>query len=160
METLTRLAAPWASFYNDAPALQTLVLFAHLAGMLIAGGFALAADRATLRAASALPAERTRHLAELGATHRPVVLALAVTVVSGVLMLAADVETLLGSVAFWTKMGLIVLLLGNGYVLRHSGKALSRKPEGSWSRLRAASMASVALWLAVVLAGAALNNLS
>ncbi|MDP9349822.1 MAG: hypothetical protein M3P24_11895, partial [Gemmatimonadota bacterium] len=65
MEWLLRLAGPWASLYNDSPPLQTVVLFAHLAGMLVGGGFALAADRATLRAAHADAAEQERHLAEL-----------------------------------------------------------------------------------------------
>ena len=160
METLLRLAEPWASLYADSPPVQTVVLFAHLAGMLVGGGFALAADRATLRAVRADDAGRQRHLSELGATHGPVVAGLAVTLASGVLMLAADLETYLGSVVFWTKMGLVALLLANGYLVRRAGESLSRHPDGEWSRLRAAATASFVLWLAVVLAGTALVNLS
>lgn len=154
-----RLAEPWAVFYGDSPPLQAAVLFAHLGGMLVGGGFALAADRATLRASRAEAAGRDRHLSELLATHRPVLVALAVTAASGLLMLAADLETYLGSPAFWTKMGLVVLLLGNGYAVQRTGKLLSRDPGAAWNRLRAASVASFVLWLAVVLAGTWLTSM-
>lgn len=160
METLARLAEPWASLYSDSPPLQTVVLFVHLAGILVGGGFALAADRATLRAVRADAAGRHRHLSELDATHRPVLTGLAATLASGVLMLAADLETYLGSVVFWTKMGLVAALLANGYFLRRAGMLLRDDPGGPWGRLRAASAASMVLWLAVVLAGTALVNLS
>jgi uncharacterized membrane-anchored protein len=160
VEWLLRLTEPWASLYNDSPSLQTAVLFAHLAGMLVGGGFALAADRATLRASRAEAAERDRYLSELRAAHRPVLAGLAVTFVSGVPMLVADLETYLGSGVFWTKMGLIVLLLANGYAIRYAGTLLSRDPGGAWGRLRAAAMASFVLWLAVVLAGTGLTSAS
>ncbi|HEV2147060.1 MAG TPA: hypothetical protein VGR37_06640 [Longimicrobiaceae bacterium] len=160
MEALLQIAEPWASLYNDSPPLQTVVLFAHLAGMLLGGGFALAADRATLLASHAGFMERERQLSELGMTHRPVEAGLAVTLASGLLMLAADLETYLVSVVFWTKMGLIVLLLVNGYLLQRTGKVLSQDPGGAWDRLRTAAVVSIALWLAVLLAGTWLASMS
>jgi hypothetical protein len=35
---------PWASFYADHGWLQTTLLFAHLAGIFLGGGFAIATD--------------------------------------------------------------------------------------------------------------------
>ncbi len=159
-DTAVRLAEPWASLYNDSPPLQTVVLFLHLAGLLVGGGFALATDRAMLRVAHADPQQRVRHLSELHAVHRPVLVALTLTLVSGVLMFAADLETFAGSVVFWVKMGLVLLLLANGYALTRAETALRRDPNGGWDRLRTVSMASSVLWLSLVLAGTWLSNIS
>lgn len=159
MHPLLRLTESWASLYNDAPLLQTMVLFAHLAGLLGGGGFALAADRATLRIASATPADRLRHLSELRAVHRPVLVGLVLTFFSGLLMLGADLEIYLDSRVFWVKMVLIGLLVANGYALRHAGALLHRGREDGWGRLRTASAASSAPWLAVVLAGTWLTSM-
>ncbi len=53
-DAAVRLTELWASLYNDFPPLQTVVLFLLLSGLLVGGGFALATDRATLRAARAV----------------------------------------------------------------------------------------------------------
>ena len=160
VDEAVRLAEPWASLYNDSPPLQTAVLFLHLAGLVVGGGFALATDRATLRAARAAPQERVRHLSELHAVHRPVLVALALTLVSGVLMFTADLEAFAGSVVFWVKMGLVLLLLANGYALTRAETTLRRDPAGGWDRLRTVSIASSVLWLSLVLAGTWLSNIS
>ena len=160
MEWLLRLAEPWAALYGDSPPLQAVVLFAHLAGLLVGGGFAVAADRATLRASRGGLAERERHLGELREMHLPVLTGLSAAVASGVLMLGADLETYLPSVVFWTKMGLLVLLLANGYALRRAGIVLRGDPGGAWRRLQASSLASTALWLAVLFAGTWLSAMS
>lgn len=159
MEALLRLAEPWATLYSDSPALQTVVLFLHLVGVLVGGGYALAADRATLRAFRSGAVERGRHLAELRAVHRPVVAGLTVALASGAAMLAADLETYLVSWPFWTKMGLVALLLANGYALRRAGEA-PKPGDAAWRRLRAASLASSVLWLAVLFAGTWLTGMS
>ena len=65
MEWLLRMAGPWAALYGDSPPLQAVVLFAHLAGLLVGGGFAVAADRATFRVPRGDAGARERHLAEL-----------------------------------------------------------------------------------------------
>jgi uncharacterized membrane protein len=163
MNQLTTLVAPWADFYNASKAVQTTVTFGHFGGMMTAGGFALATDRATLRAVQAESSERARHLQELSAIHPIVVGALAVTTLSGLLMFAADLETLAVSAVFWAKMGLIFLLLFNGYaMLRTERKLQAGDPAeaGHWRRLRTASLVSLGLWFAVVLAGSILPNVS
>ncbi|MFN8652225.1 MAG: hypothetical protein U0133_10015 [Gemmatimonadales bacterium] len=165
MSLLTQLAtvvAPWADFYNASKVAQTTVTFGHFGGMMTAGGFALAADRSTLRAAAAAPAERTRHLSELATIHPIVVGALGVTALSGLLMFAADLESLAVSAVFWAKIGLIAVLLVNGYAMLRTERRLElvQDDQKLWRRLRLASIASLALWFAVVLAGSILPNAS
>ena len=48
---LARLAEPWNSLYSDSKLVSSTVVFLHLVPLLVAGGTALVADRATLRAA-------------------------------------------------------------------------------------------------------------
>jgi hypothetical protein len=158
---LVSAVAPWASFYSDNSLAQSLVAFGHFGGMMVAGGFALAADRASLRLDRSLAGERARHLEDLSGTHRIVIGALAVTTVSGLLMFAADVENLIPSPAFWIKMGLLALLLGNGWIMTRLERRLRAQPDlvsGSWGRLRASAAISLVLWFAVVLAGTMLTN--
>jgi hypothetical protein len=50
VESLTRATAPWKHLYDDSKVLETVVVFVHVAALVIGGGIALAADRATLRA--------------------------------------------------------------------------------------------------------------
>jgi hypothetical protein len=130
--------------------------------MMTAGGFALAADRSTLRAATGAAGERSRHLTELSGIHPIVVGALGVTAVSGLLMFAADLESLAVAPAFWVKIGLIAVLLANGYAMVRTERRLQLAPDDGrlWRRLRVASFASLALWFAVVLAGSILPNAS
>ena len=161
VQALSQAASPWASFYNNSVVAQTVVAFGHFGGMMTAGGFAVATDRATIRATRADGEARRRHLPRLRAAHRTVLTGLAVTAISGVLMLAADVEALVASPAFGIKMGLFVLLLANGYLMTRLAGRLELAGEvavPAWARLRYASAASLVLWFAVVLAGSALRN--
>jgi hypothetical protein len=161
MVALDGLAAPWAAAYNDSTMLQTTVACAHVGGMLLAGGLAIAADRTTLRATRDLERVPAHVLPELAAVHRPVLVALAVTVLSGVLMLAADLDALLGSPVLWLKLGLFGLLLINGAFLQVTERRLARGARAeSWSRLRRFSVVSRVLWFGVALAGTALLNVS
>jgi hypothetical protein len=161
VQQLAAIMAPWADYYNASSVAQTAVTFGHFGGMMAAGGLALAADRATLRAVRAPVAERHRHLRELAGVHPLVLSALVVTAGSGLLMLAADLESLVVSPAFWGKMALVILLLVNGWALLRTGHALERgdpaDPRG-WRTLRVAATTSVILWFAVVLAGSILPN--
>jgi hypothetical protein len=161
LATIAALAEPWASLYNDAPAVQSTTTFVHFAGLLLGGGFAIATDWATLHAAAAGAAERGRQLAHIHRVHRPVLAGLALTFASGLLMFAADVETLAVSAVFWTKMGVVALMLANGLVMARTESALragAADVEPRWRRLRRASMASFALWFAALLAGTLLVN--
>lgn len=164
LHQLSSVVAPWASFYSDSKAAESVVTFGHLGGMMTAGGFALASDRATLRASRPGAAvEPARQLAELSGVHPIVVGALGVTAMSGLLMFAADLETLAVSPAFWIKMSLVGLLLLNGWIMLRTERALRAgavEDGQGWRRMRRAAIASLALWFAVVLAGSILPNVS
>src|SRR5438105_11933541 len=71
-EALVKLFAPWNKFYSDSKLTETLVQFAHTAGLVVAGGIAIATDRGTLRAAKWTDADRRHHLDELAVLHRTV----------------------------------------------------------------------------------------
>ena len=164
VERLAAVAEPWRSAYSDSAAISTAVLFTHLAALVIGAGLALAADRATLRSWRATPPERERHLAELAHTHRPVVVALGVLFVSGALLFLADVESYATSPVFYVKMGLVALLLANGFSMTRAEGALragavrSGEADRLWRRLRTSALASGTLWLATLLAGTMLAS--
>lgn len=166
LDLLTRaeaLARPWADAYNDSTVLQVGVTFAHIGGIVVAGGLALAADRTTLRVARAPALIRGHHLDELGALHRPVLIGLTVIFLSGVLLLGADVATYGPSWVFWSKMALIVALLANGALLMRAEQRLRAAGHGSdhdWSALRRRALTSITLWLSIVLVGTILPTLS
>ena len=151
----------WAHLYADSKALSAGIMFVHLAGVLVAGGFAIVADRASL----VLPDEAGEHLAReierLKAVHYWVMAGLALTVATGVLQLCSDLHTYLRAWIFWTKMGLIALLLVNGWVRLKAEQGIDA---GSivphLARFRRTSMASLVLWFAVLLAGSFLSTVS
>jgi len=160
---LARLAEPWAHLYADSKMVATIVTFGHVASLLMAGGLAVATDRATLRALRLAAAERGRHLEELAGVHRLVVGGLALSVITGVLLFASDVETFVGSWIFWLKMALICVLLVNGYVMTRAEGALrddADEAAPSWAHLRRSALVSVGLWYAITLAGVALVNVA
>jgi hypothetical protein len=164
VQSLAHLFAPWQSLYGDSKTMAAVVNAVHLTGLLFGGGLAVAADRTTLRALKGERADRARALAELGAVHRPVLLALAVLFLSGVALAGADVETFAASPIFWVKLGVVALLLVNGAVLARTEHALRRTEPGEpgrarlWQRLRVATYLSVGLWTATVIAGTVLVN--
>jgi hypothetical protein len=155
---LGSLIAHWASLYSGHAVLRSVVVFAHVGALVGAGGCAIAADRATLHASRSDQAERRIQVEALAATHQVVVAGLAVILVSGLLMCAADLETFLDSRVFWIKMALIVLLLANGAALTAAGRLVGSGDETAWVRLRVTAMTSVALWLSITFAGVALTN--
>lgn len=160
---LARLVEPWAHLYADSKTVATIVTFGHVASLLMAGGLAVATDRATLRALRLAAAERGRHLEELAGVHQLVVGGLALSVITGALLFASDVETFLGSWIFWAKMVLVCVLLANGYVMtRAEGALRADAAEGApaWARLRRSALVSVGLWYAITLAGVALVNVA
>jgi len=156
-ETLVGLTSGWAAFYADSAATRTLVTFAHVGGLLAGGGLAVASDRATLRAARLSSSEQQAHLATLRRAHGAVIAGLVIVTISGVLMLASDLETYWASPIYWTKMAAFVLLLGNGLLLRRAAATAERRRDG-WPALRRAAATSLTLWFAVTLFGVALAN--
>jgi hypothetical protein len=165
IHALAQFLDPWQSIYSNSKAVSSTVTFVHLAGLLFGGGFAVAADRATLRAGRATPDRRLQVLGELAAVHRPVLVGLGVLFASGVLQLTADIETFATSPIYWTKMALVALLLANGFVLQQTEARLRAQGGGQsqellWRRLQATAIASVILWAAIVLAGTVLTSIS
>jgi hypothetical protein len=165
IHALAHLLAPWQSLFSNSKVVSAGVTYVHLAALLFGGGFAVAADRAALRAARGTAENRRRLLDDLAAVHRPVLSGLAVLVVSGVLLFTADVQTFATSPVFWTKATLVALLVGNGYRLVRTERALRAGKEIDvgdplWHRLRGTAISSMVLWAAVVLAGTVLTTIS
>jgi hypothetical protein len=149
----------WTSFFSNHAAVRTLIGFFHMGGLVIGGGCAISADRMTLRAARRTVAERGFQLEALRSTHRIVVFSLAAVALSGLLLFAADAENFLHSVFFWTKMGLVVALLVNGFFLTHAERRAETDAVRGWRWLTVTSTISVVLWMLTTLAGAALPNI-
>ena len=159
LKSIEEIFAPWQSAYSDSKYLPTIVTALHLIGMLVGGGLAIAADRATLRISHEQPGERERHLGELNAIHRPVLMAMALLFLTGVLMVTSDVATFLNSPVLWIKLGLVTLLVLNGVVLERTETSLRRGDEkSSWRKLRVAAMCSIGLWILTLVAGTVLVN--
>jgi hypothetical protein len=153
---VSQLLARWAHFYGHSPVSAT-VTYLHLVGILVGGGVAVAADRSSLRLSPATP-DWSNELARLAGVHRWVVGGLALIFGSGLLMMFAELGSLATSVVFWTKMGLIALLLGNGYVRMRAESALRQGSAAGWGRFRRTSVASLVLWLVILLAGTLLHS--
>ena len=156
---LVSFLEPWATFYGDSLFTQTIVTFAHVGGLLVGGGIAIATDRATLRMTSDV--DRRRHLLEIAHIHRAVVTALVIVILSGIALATADLEAVWGSWIYWVKMLLVALLLANGARMRRIEQGAMPEPVitgAQWSALRGSAMASLILWLAITLAGVALIN--
>ena len=147
----------WASIYANSASVRTALGFAHVGGLVASAGPALMMDRAILRAVRAGSSARGAHLAELEATHPLVLSGLLVVLVSGLLLMAADIETFLQSVTFWIKMGLVTLLILNGWRLRRLGRETG-SVHAALRPLGRAAIASIVLWTLTTLAGAALPN--
>ena len=148
----------WASIYSHHPLLRTFVGFLHVGGLLIGGGFAITVDRLTAIAAGHDPV-RSAQLDLLRSTHSAVLAGIAALVLSGLLLLGADLDMYLYSKVFWIKMGLFGLLLVNGAWLLRAEREIGRGNATAWTQLRAASSISLVLWLATTLAGVALPNI-
>jgi hypothetical protein len=143
----------WAAFYDAHRMVSVAVRYLHLAGLVVGGGTALFTDRHVLRAARSGPSERAASLAALDASHRVVVPALAVVALTGLLMTASDTPTFLGSRLYWSKMGLVTLLLLNGAGLLAAERAVSRGAARGWWWLGLVSGASLCLWLVILFMG-------
>lgn len=150
----------WAHLYSDSKALSAAVTYVHLAGILVAGGFAVVTDRASLALAKERGPDVPRELARLDAVHTFVLAGLAVTATSGVAMLLADLHTYLTSLLFWTKMTLILVLLANGWLRLRAERSLANGLDTAWTRFRRTSLASMVLWFTVLLAGSFLSTIS
>jgi uncharacterized membrane protein len=156
---LQDLAANWGSFFANHALVRTLVSFAHIGGLVAAGGAAVAIDRELLAVMRMDEDARQRLLVTLHSTHVLVVVGLSLVTFSGLLLFAADVDTFLYSRVFWFKMALLLLLTLNGLVLVAARRQAERGRASAWPTLRTTAIASITLWLLVTLGGAALPNI-
>ncbi|GEM_PF-619338 len=167
--SIARAVEPWQSLYSDHASISTFVLFVHLAALVGSAGLAVANDRAIVATATSDGDERVQKLALLARSHRSVITALTVSFASGLLLLFADFEAFMGMPAFWVKMLLIGLLLGNATLMRRGEAQLQSNaigPMGSnsmqsnklWAGLRRHAWTSLTLWFAIVLAGTTMTS--
>ena len=141
-------------------ALQPNMLLAAVHDLVLLGGVPDLADRYDGRTAT--DDVRQRLLSDVASAHRPVLIGLAMAIVSGVPMAASDIATFLPSPVFWGKMAAIVLLLVNGRWLQTMERGLRRSPASfakAWPRLALASRFSYLLWFTIALGGVLLVNL-
>jgi hypothetical protein len=157
-EFLVHAAQGWAKLYADSKPISIGVTYVHLAGLLLGGGAAVAADRETLKAAREAEPVRADHLVFLGTVHTIAIAGLVMLAASGAAMLVADLETFWSARSFWIKMGLVVLLLANGLVMRQAERTARTLPTRAWRQLQATSVVSLVLWFAIVLASTILAN--
>lgn len=162
-ESLVNLLEPWNRLYSHSKLTATVVTFLHVGGLLLAGGLAIAADRGTLRALRIAAHERPHHLRELGAVHRWVIGGLAIVVISGLALLASDIETFFGSGIFWVKMVLVLALLVNGLLMTRAEESLARdagENAPAWRTMHRVAVTSLGLWFVTAALGVALVNFS
>src|SRR5260370_27336265 len=122
--------ARWGHFYGHTP-VRASVTYLHLLGILVGGGVAVSADRASLRLSPATP-DWSQELARLASVHRWVLGGLTLIFASGLLMMLGQLDTFATSVVFWSNMGLIALLLGNGYARMRAETALRKGVAAGW----------------------------
>ena len=173
LEKLTALVQPWADLYANNAAVGTGVLVVHVLSMFIAGGMAIGADRAILRAVPGSGESARAVVADLAMTHTVVLGALSVTVVSGFALFTSDLATFAVSKVYWAKMLTVCALLLNGLRLRRSEGAVLRPlanvplyttempvafPMKDWRNVRSAAVVSMTLWCLVVVLGVILMN--
>lgn len=150
---------PWNTLYSGSTALSVSMTFAHLGAMMVGGGLAISADRTVLRAGT--PADGAARVAladAVGDVHRPVVIALAISAISGVAQLAADLEALAVNKVMWVKLALLLALAINGALMLRNESAMRRDTGGAraFATLRLRAITSLVLWLAITLAGVGL----
>lgn len=166
---LAKAVEPWQTLYAQHSSVSTLVLFIHLSALVASAGLAVSNDRAIVRTRNDDKSARAQRLADLALSHRSVVIALVMSLISGVLLLLADVEAFVRMPAFWIKMGLIILLIANASLMMRRETQIrlieaAPVPIASaitgrmWLRLRRHAMISLALWFSIVLAGTALTT--
>jgi hypothetical protein len=157
-DVLVHAVQGWAKLYADTKPISIGITYVHLAGLLLGGGAAVAADRETLKASREAEPVRADHLAFLGSVHAIAIAGLALLFASGTAMFLGDLETFWGTRTFWIKMGLVAALLANGLIMQRAERMARTLPEAAWARLRATSLVSLVLWFTILLASAILAS--
>jgi len=152
------LAETWSSIYSTSPAIKSALAFTHIGALVGGGGAAIAADRTTLRALRRGQAALEHELEHLHHVHLFVIVGLGLVIVSGVLLMFADLDAYLSAPAFWIKMALVVLLMANGALVVRGGRHTHAGDPSGRRLLRFAAIASLVLWFGTTLLGAILPN--
>jgi hypothetical protein len=152
LSAISHFFETWSVIYSDSSFLRTLISFAHIAGLVVSGGYALSEDRAILSSArdAGRTVARSAHIVVIGG--------LGVVFASGLLLVAANLDSYLVSRVFWIKMFFVALLLANGGAVVRAERGVALGDSRAWMRLRRAAWLSVVLWTTTILAGAALPN--
>ena len=153
------LLVDWASYYANHALARTLITFAHIGGLVVAGGAAMTVDRSLLSFARRGSDNRSAQLAATRSSHGFVLWGLVFVTASGLLLFAADVDTYWASRVFWIKIALIALLVVNGIALMWSERRASAGDASAWTTLRWTAAASITFWMLTTLAGVALLNM-
>ena len=151
---VTTIATSWSAYYSDHQLVSVFIRYLHIAATVVGGGKAIALDRQIVAARRADGDTRRSALRQLRGSHRIVVPALTIVLVTGLLMTAADLDTFLGSTLYWVKIAFVAALAVNGAVLLAAETAAERGEGGSsWKRLATVSVASMTLWLITLFVG-------
>jgi hypothetical protein len=156
--SLKDLADTWSSIYSTSPAIKSALAFTHIGALVGGGGAAIASDRTTLRAMKRGPTALDHELEHLHHVHLFVIIGLALVIVSGVLLMLADLDAYLSAPVFWLKMALLVLLMGNGALVMRGGRRTHAGDPSGPRLLRFAAVTSLFLWFGTTLLGAILPN--
>ena len=156
---LRDLATTWGSFYANHAAMRTAIAFAHVGGLVAAGGASMMADREILSAYKRREQSGSVALRTVRKTHGVVLAGLAIVIASGVLLFAADLDAYLVSRLFWIKMALVVALMINGAILTRAERRVSSNLGDSWGTLQWTAIASLSLWFLTTFIGTALPNI-
>lgn len=159
-QALIDLTAPWGDFMKHSKLTKTIVLFLHIAPIVVGGGVAIGLDRLSLRLSKGDVPDRGRHLAELARTHNLVIASLAVSIVSGLALVAGEIDNFPTSWIFWVKMAFVAVLLVNGLRMKSIETSMARNgpSERDWARLHTVALASITLWLTITFIGVALSK--
>lgn len=165
-EALLTALQPWADLYAQSGWLPLVFLTTHVLSLVVAAGVALAVDRRVLRVTTASVDDAAPSTAalldELTDAHPLVMRALAITLLSGIAMATADLGTYATSRVFWSKMGLVALLLVNGQLMRHAERQLAERQLAAESMrmaaLRSSALRSVLLWGGIIVLGVVVSN--
>jgi len=155
---LHAFAESWSALYSSSAAIRSLLAFVHIGGLVAAGGVAISADLGTLRACRRGGTALQLEIDRLHASHRLVIVSLTLVVMSGMLLMTADLDAYLHSTAFWIKMTLVLALIANGGFLVRAGRSDASPGSREQLRLRLVSVTSLALWFGTTLLGAILPN--
>jgi uncharacterized membrane protein len=156
---LRELATTWGSIYSNHAALRTVIAFAHVGGLVAAGGASMVADREILSAFRRRKRDGSAALRSVGKAHGVILAGLAIVIASGVLLFGADLDAYLPSRLFWIKMALVVALMINGAILTRTERRVSKQLVHSWETLKWTAIASLCLWFLTTFIGTALPNI-